>query len=71
MLIRFIFAPFHVVGLQPIVYLSDHCLELENGINFGIKNSNGGRIFFSVYKSIGIVLPAIKYNSQISHLRIQ
>ena len=71
MLIRFIFAPFHVVGLQPIVYLSDHCLESENGINFGIKNSNGGRIFFPVYKSIGIVLPAIKYDSHISHLCIQ
>ena len=27
--------------------------------------------YFFVYKSIGIVLPAIKYDSQISHLRIQ
>ena len=27
MLIRFIFAPFHIVGLQLIVWLSDHCLD--------------------------------------------
>ena len=27
MLIRFIFAPFHIVGFQRIVWLSDHCLD--------------------------------------------
>ena len=45
MLIWFIFAPFHFVGLQLVARLSNHCFDQENCVNFGIKNSNVGWIF--------------------------
>ena len=38
MLIRFISAPFHIGG-------SNVLFDLTIIVNFGIKNSNGGRIF--------------------------
>ena len=41
--------------------LSDHCLEKENSVNFGIKTLILGEDLFRL-RSIGIVLLVIKYD---------